>query len=369
MIRRILFGLLATLAAARYAGAAETYVVLQEGAGGNAPRVALTRTGSVFVWTSIEPDGQSMLVAAFDDRREPISRSDRIFLSRLQSPYAVASDGDGALVVWLDGTWLHYAVLAPPARIVLSGTISAFAELSIAVTWSGSAYIVAWTDLAHDVLATTVDRNGNVGPLKVVSRGGPPIPNAIAIASSPERTLVAWSAYLYDAMCNCATATEVDTALLTPDSDPLTAPHVVATDADSPSVAAHDDEFLVAFNSRNSVRAAWIGGSRDAEVITIDETGRDPRVATSSGGFVVVWTAQTEATYVRLTSARVTPDGIARPGPFDELGSRHFRPVVDVAGRPNGALVVVIDNVVAWSVQYSVVVYEDPVRARAIRRW
>ena len=368
MIRPILFSVFAAFAAT-YASAAETSVVLQEGAGGNAPRLALTRTGSVFVWTSLESDSQSVLVAAFVDRPDPVPRANRIVLSRAQSPYAIASDGDGALVVWLEGNWLRYAVLAPPNRIVTSGTLSAFAELAVGVTWGGSAYIVAWTDLAHDVLTTTVDGQGRIGPLNVVSRGGLPVPNAIAIASSTERTLVAWGVYVYDATCNCASASDVDAALLKPDGNLLAPPHVVATDAESPSVAAHDDEFLIAFSSRNSVRAAFIGGDHDGDVITIDESGSDPRVATANGGFVVVWTAQSYGDYVRLTSARVTADGIARPGSFEELGSRRFKPYVDVAGRPNGALVVVIDNVVPWTVQYSLVVYEDPARARAVRRW
>ncbi len=244
---------------------------------------------------------------------------------------AIAWSGSRYLVAWRDdrmGTAsdIYVArvesdgVVVDPRGILVSNTTSILSEP--AVTWTGSAWLVAWTRGGGDIVAALVYPGGGVTQLGDVAATGATESHP-ALASGGGGAFLAWQAGgdVRGARWN---GTGFDPAIDIAATGQLEA---------EPAIAGRANGFLVAWQAgpdgSEDIRAQLLDGAGDLVGSAFDVTaaaGRQitPAAAFDGSGFVVAWTQAAD-----IWGATVTPLGeVGTPVAISDTPTGEGRPAL-----------------------------------------
>jgi hypothetical protein len=116
-------------------------------------------------------------------------------VQRLLNPPIIASNGDGSIILWREGRDLLAATLSRAGTPTAAVKVSALVDVPPSVAWSGSSYMVSWTDIfAHALRWAPLDAAGNPtgSPGMLPLAAANPI-DATATARLGDGALIAWA--------------------------------------------------------------------------------------------------------------------------------------------------------------------------------
>ena len=242
-----------------------------------------------------------------------------------ESEPAVGFDGTNYLVVWADGrngddTDL-YGVRVSPSGTVIDSTAIAIStapdsQLSPKIAFNGSVYLVVWLverPFVWDVGATRIDTAGNVldpGGIRITPAGY--TTDAPDVASDGSGFLVVWSEDLNGPMhIHAATVDglgDVGVRFTVSASSPIQS---------KPSIAFDGLNYVIAWTSEDSIRAARVNPSEtvlDPASIVLrsgvtPSSLWPPRVASSGGESLIVWSEGLSSSSSDVYGARLSRSG------------------------------------------------------------
>ncbi len=320
------------------------------------------------VWTDDRTAGQYDIYAArvsssrhvLDPTGIPIATG-----SVDRSNPAVAFDGTNFLVVWQEGA-LTFDIKA--VRVDQSGTVLDRPAIDVssapgtqfypAVAWSGSSYLVTWSDARSgqsDIYGARVGSDGTV-----LDQDGLLLWNSPNAAQSPRLAwgganyLLVWSEFP-GAFTENVLAERVDANGVVLDTQPL--PIAVGNNdfRSSPSVAVGGALFLVGYEDQNLISEPIRGKRVTADGVILDggdgiaigasNTGSAaPIVGWDGKDFVIAWNLYTSSFGNRTSAARVTTDGQVLDQIAIDIAGTGYEPTFAVASDGTDSLIIWADD-------------------------